>query len=526
MNAPALLQDVLAVPRGGVTVGLLVLGCVVWVFSARQRRRRLPPGPAGLPVLGHVFQLGQFPWLTFTAWKEKYGPVIYLNGAGQPIVVLNTLEAAADLLDRKASVTSDRPRLIVPEMMTGGMFMPFVGHNDLWRRMRKAVQDGLREGASQGFGPVQYREGVVLAADMLTEPGDWFSHCQRAVASTIMPIIYGKALGGSKGEANVAGFHGFIHGLTRAAMPGANLVELFTWMRHTPSRFAPWKRRANKFFVQHSAMFGDLLEDTRTAVKQGDKSPSLVRSLIEDGHRYGVSDTESYWLASAAFSGGQTAVGVLAWWMMAMVLFPETQRRAHEELDRVVGRDRLPTLDDCDKLPYLQAMVKESIRWRPIDPIGLPRSSSTDLWYKGYFIPKGSLLIPNVWAINRDPGTFGPDAHLFNPARHLDPVTGRLGAAPADTKDEGHVTFGFGRRICVGRHIANDMLLIQLALMLWSMNVEAERGQDGKYVALDIDGCVDDGLVVRPVLFGVTIAPRSGEALSMLHAAKRDLVGP
>jgi len=101
-----------------------------------------------------------------------------------------------------------------------------------------------------------------------------------------------------------------------------------------------------------------------------------------------------------------------------------------------------------------------------------------------------------VWAINRDPGTFGPDAHLFNPGRHIDDATGKLKAAPADTKDESHVTFGFGRRICVGRHIANDMLLIQLTLMLWSMNMERVRGPDGEYVPLDVDGCIDDGLVV------------------------------
>jgi cytochrome P450 len=119
-----------------------------------------------------------------------------------------------------------------------------------------------------------------------------------------------------------------------------------------------------------------------------------------------------------------------------------------------------------------------------------------DIWYEGYFIPKGSLLIPNVWAINRDPGTFGPDAHLFNPARHLDVATGKIKAAPADTKEESHVTFGFGRRICVGRHIANDMLLIQLTLMLWAMNIEGERGPNGAYVAIDVDGCIDDGLVV------------------------------
>jgi len=85
MIAPAFLQDVLAMPREGAAVGLLLLGCVMWVLRARQRRRRLPPGPAGLPVLGHVFQLGQFPWLTFTAWKEKYG-TFYRRAKQSPFV--------------------------------------------------------------------------------------------------------------------------------------------------------------------------------------------------------------------------------------------------------------------------------------------------------------------------------------------------------------------------------------------------------------------------------------------------------
>jgi hypothetical protein len=212
---------------------------------------------------------------------------MYLDGAGQPIVVLNTLEAAADLLDRKASVTSDRPRLIVPEMMTGGMFMPFVGHNGLWRRMRKAVQEGLREasqdathGFAHGFKPLQYKESILLAVNMLAEPSDWFDHFRHAVASTIMPIIYGKTLDESKGERNVVGFHAFIHGLTRAAVPGAHLVELFTWMRHVPSMFAPWKRRANDFFVKHSAMFGNMLEDTNTALVCHLPSPVRLPSFV------------------------------------------------------------------------------------------------------------------------------------------------------------------------------------------------------------------------------------------------------
>jgi hypothetical protein len=105
--------------------------------------------------------------------------------------------------------------------------------------MRKAAQDGLRAGAAQGFGTILYKEGLLLSIALVKQPSDWFGHCQRAVATTIMPIIYGKPPTKAKNDASVVRFHDFIHGLTRAAVPGAHMVELFTWMRHLPPRSMP-----------------------------------------------------------------------------------------------------------------------------------------------------------------------------------------------------------------------------------------------------------------------------------------------
>ena len=183
--------------------------------------------------------------------------------------------------------------------------------------------------------------------------------------------------------------------------------------------------------------------------------------------------------------------------MLAMLAYPETQARAHAELDAVVGRDRLPTFADHPQLPYIRAMVKEVLRWRPAGPLGSPHRSIEDDWYEGMFIPKGTICIPNVWHMNRDPELFGENTEHFDPGRYLD-ASGDLQAAPdlPDIKEEGHFTYGFGRRICVGRHMADNSLFINMAIMLWATKIERKKDASGQLMPLDLDGWVDIGLVM------------------------------
>ncbi len=82
---------------------------------------------------------------------------------------------------------------------------------------------------------------------------------------------------------------------------------------------------------------------------------------------------------------------------LAMTLYPEVQLKARQEIDRVVGTHRLPTLEDRPNLPYVEAVVKEAFRWHPIAPMGLPHVSAADDTCNGYFIPKGAMLLPNIW---------------------------------------------------------------------------------------------------------------------------------
>ena len=209
-------------------------------------------------------------------------------------------------------------------------------------------------------------------------------------------------------------------------------------------------------------------------------------------------------ISSAA--GAETTSGVMAWWMLAMVTYPDVQIRAQEELDSVVGRTRIPTFADFSHLPYICAMVKEALRWRPVDPLGLPHLSTEDDWYNGMFIPKGSIMMANVWHLNRDPEIYGADAAHFNPERFLD-ANGAVFSCAPETRDEGHVTYGFGRRVCVGKHVANNSLFIDFAMMLWACRIEPGKDENGKVIPIDVDGCIEDGLVVWVPLHSSLVGP-------------------
>ena len=110
----------------------------------------------------------------------------------------------------------------------------------------------------------------------------------------------------------------------------------------------------------------------------------------------------------------------MTWLTLAMLAYPEMQARAHAELDAVVGRSHLPTFADLPHVSYTRAMVKEALRWRPLSPSGPPHQTTEDDWYEETFISKGTVCIPNVWHLNRDPEIFGKNPEHFDPARHLD----------------------------------------------------------------------------------------------------------
>ncbi|KAJ7484013.1 cytochrome P450 [Mycena galericulata] len=464
-----------------------------------KRRTSLPrpPGPRGLPLVGNLFQLTDDSWNLFTKWKADYGPIVHINLGGQEVVVLNSFPAAAELLEKRSAIYSDRPTLFVArEILTDGLFFTFVGYNPLWRRMRRAAQQTFRKDGVKDFWNVHEAEAATLAKALVDSPAEWEAHLRRALSSTLMTVTYDTAMLKTEHDPAIAGILDFTKAVLKAAFVDGAMVENFPFLQYLPSWLAGWKREAKTASVRYSGMFESLFGDVKKRVAEGDGRVSFA----------------------AAAAGSETVSTTLAWFLLALVMNPELQKKAHQELDAVVGRDHLPKISDMKQMPYLRAMGRETLRWHPVDPLGMQHKSSQDDWYDGYFIPKGTICIPNIWAINRDPDIYGPDAAEFRPERFLD-ANGELAPIKFDTnKEEGHVTFGFGRRLCIGRHMAHEALFIHMATILWMFRVQPVKGPDGLPLVPSEAG-VNQGLVVRPQSFECEFIPRFPEGLSTLDAA-------
>jgi cytochrome P450 len=209
-------------------------------------------------------------------------------------------------------------------------------------------------------------------------------------------------------------------------------------------------------------------------------------------------------------AGSETTSSSLNSCIKYLAANPEVQQRAHEELSKVIGESRTPTFDDESDLPYIRAIVKEILRIRPVTNIGTPHYSTADVTYGDYFIPKGTVISINQYAIHFDRYRYD-DPEAFKPERYLrHPLKAGAYSAAADPYDRDHFGFGAGRRICPGMHLAENSLFITLAKILWAFEIRPHVGADGKEEVVDVsDDAYEEGSNTLPKQFQVRFIPRS-----------------
>ncbi|GJJ11906.1 hypothetical protein Clacol_006144 [Clathrus columnatus] len=460
------------------------------------------PGPSGLPLIGNLLQLrGTDLWLKFVTWTQQYGPLFFLNAGGKPTIVIGDHKVAIDLLEERGGLYSGRPsNITVNEYMTRGLVFGFAPDNDLWKRLRTSAIEALNNEMSKEFPKYQNIEAVLLVRDLLKTPESYIAHVTRAVDSSLLSMIYGLPPSSESSPTYIT-ISTIASTFLRTAAQ-RSLVDYFPVLNYIPASLSSWKRFAEKVYTKSDDLFERLYKDVEKQTEAGNIIPSVSTSLVRDPVHKDLTPKEKAWLAGTLFvAGSQTTSRQMQWFIPTIALHPDIQVKAQKQLDDVVGRERMPNLNDYEKLPYVQALVKEILRWRDVAPFGVPHSVSdvkNDV-YEGHIVPKGSDCIVNVWGLNHDKTVYGPDADSFNPERYLNEQGQIQIIASRETKGQGHCSFGFGRRYCAGPGVAINNLFVQMACILWSFNVGPEIDENGNPIPIDVTQVVDDRLTMYPL---------------------------
>ncbi|KAG2031249.1 cytochrome P450, partial [Suillus americanus] len=465
----------------------LGISCIIaLVVVSRLTRRRvyplpLPPGPRPLPFLGNALQLDtKRPWLTYTAWGKTYGKIIHSRILGVDLIVINSETIARELLDKRSSNYSTRPVIRTNELSGLAFNTVLLPYGETLRQHRKIYHQVLSAEVSASYHEMYSHHANELVINLLGATGDLLQqHTQAYTASLIMAVTYGRLAHEHEG--------------------------LFLTSTHELVEIAECILSPEKAAMFTAFPFRECLCYSRkvTVLANGTASHSLVADFLSQAHNDADEDT----MRAVALTGymGKSTTNALQTFLLAMVLYPDVQARARAEIDRVVRHDEMPCLDDRVLLPYLDAILQEVMRWSPTAPLGFPHATSDDDVYGGYFIPKGSILMVNQWALSRDEDMF-PDASHFDPSRYLT-ANGKL-------KDP------FVNHFAFGRWFADNGLWTAAAAILAVLRIDHAKDSNGDRIEVKPEFSV--GVAIHPEPFHCSFesvnTAREGYLLAMMNS--------
>ncbi|CAE6533311.1 unnamed protein product [Rhizoctonia solani] len=418
---------------------------------------------------------------------------------GNTIVVLNSPQAAIELLEKKSSIYSDRvcpPMILESTLMDWRNYVALLPYGNRWKEHRRMMHTWLQKGAAHSFQSSQQRQARLLLVRLLNSNSPLDDQLYRTIAATLLRSVYGYELE-RLDDHFVTGAKQAIDNLARAAMSTNFLVNAFPMLSWVPDWFpwTQWKKTARSFREQKNSIMDETFQWTKGQITKGSNEPSIVRSLLESGSstEIGQEELEDYikHIAIALFGAGtDTTVSSLKTFVLAMLLFPECQAKAQNEIDRVIGTGRLPTFEDRDQLPYVNNLINEVMRWQPVTPLAVPHACTQDDVYRNYHIPKGAIV-----SMSRNAEVY-KDPESFNPDRFLDSQVPKIPA------------FGFGRRLCPGIHYAEASIFITVTSILAAYNITKAKDENGQEITPSTEGMAES-VVYHPKPFKCVFTPRS-----------------
>ncbi|KAJ7618782.1 cytochrome P450 [Roridomyces roridus] len=487
--------------------------------GAHRSKLPLPPGPKKMPIIGNLVDIrGKRIWEACMDWSRKYdSDIIHLDLAGTSFVVLSSSEAAEELLEKRGSIYSDRPTFPMYELMEWTFILVLLKYGDRWRTQRRLFNEHLNINASHNFRPQQRTAAHSLLRRLLHTPNDFLQHVRLLAGEIIIPITYGLDVQPSNDPYVDLAERTALQ--TNPGVSGGFLIDFLPFLKYIPEWFpgAGFQKTAKIVQKLGRDLQNVPFQETKRQMAAEVLRPSFTANCLRDlegGEKYYDETTVKEVAAVMYAAGADTTSTVLATFFLAMLANPEAQKKAQAEIDATIGQGCLPDFDDQDALPYVDALVKEVLRWAPVVPFGVPHSVRVEDEYRGYRIPANSTVVGNAWAILHDEKMY-PEPYTFKPERFL------LDGKPNPSVKDPDAAFGFGRRICPGQHLASASLWITIASVLAVFEIGKKVGEDGKIVEPSYEW--EDGVVSAPVPFECDIRPRSESAARLVSGTSGEV---
>ncbi|KAI1792473.1 cytochrome P450 [Ganoderma leucocontextum] len=508
------------VPILFVVVVLSVYVRSVLDWKIRTRGRPLPPGPKGWPIIGNMLNMpASQSWVAYRNLAVHYGDIIYFRVLGQPMLVLGSAATIGEFFDKHSANTSDRPRTHMVALVGQDMNYGVMPYGQRWRQHRRLFWQHFNMRAISVYRQTQTVTARKFLLKLLQDPSELVVYIRYAFTATILKVLFDIDLSDDDNRYTGhidAALEGFSQGLIPI------LVGLFPFLRYVPpwvpgagfqEQFARWREAS-------AAVRNVPFAHVKQAMERGDPLESVVARLLSrvpdesdvGGATAEVKEEIIKNISFVAIEGGaDTTFSAVQSVFLAMSLHPDVQRKAQAELDAVVGPRRLPEFADQASLVYVRALCKEALRWQNVTPMGIPHRTMADDELQGYFVPAGTIISVNVWACLHDPDVF-EDPDEFRPERFI-----RDGKLDVSARDPAAFAFGFGRRICPGRHFAEAGLFIIVASVLHVFDITPPLDEQCR--PIKITPAQTDGLISYPVDCRCSIKPRTVGAEKLIRSS-------
>ncbi|CAL4928229.1 unnamed protein product [Urochloa decumbens] len=478
-------------------------------------RRRLPPSPRSLPLLGHLHLLGPLPHRALRSLATAHGPVMLLRLGRVPTVVASSAAAAEEAMRARDLDFASRPRSAVADrLLYGGRDVAFAPYGERWRQARRVCTAHLLSARRvNSFRRVREHEAAALVARVVREQQEQGVMVLGELLAAYANAVVSRA---AFGDESARGLFGGDDVSKRRELVEA-VAELHHLLGAEPmGELLPWlawvdtvrglEGRFRRTFEALDGALEKVIDDHRRRPPPhdgGDDHWDFVDVLLDVGKNdeYGIrlETAEIKAIILDMFAAGTNTTNTAMEWAMAeLVTHPVAMRRLQDEIRDAVGSSPggsgSVSEDHLSKLPYLKAVTRETLRLHVPAPLLVPRETVRDTQLLGYHVPARTRVLINAWAINRDPAAWGEDAEEFVPERFLGSSVDYRG------QDFALLPFGAGRRGCPGVGFAEPTMELALATLLYHFDWEPAGGR-----ALDMSE--ENGITVH-IKYGLPLVAK------------------